>query len=449
MTWVSCCMSKKTDSPTYRPPVLNRDHARPRNQPAPANAAIEAEMTNLVGPATLALTTYYQSLGLRARILTLPITVAVVLALIWRQIPSVSELTRLVHRERVLWAPLLAVSQQAISLRLRCMPAELFARILEEILPRLRERATARTRPLAPVITRALGHFGAIWIIDATTLEELFRKVGGLRDAPTAPLAGKLLGVLDLPSKLPIQLWVESNPSANAKSFLDRVKTRLSAGTLLLFDAGFYAFPWFDWLTEHEVAFVSRARELAAYQISAWHSNSASVRDCVIQLGQYRSNPCVHPVRLIEVSSSGVWHRYLTNVLDPTRLPARDVVELYGYRWRIEEAFLLAKRLLGLAYLWTGAFNGVCLQLWATWLLYAVLVDLSDAIAQELTLPLEKISLEMVYRGLYHFTVASQNGTASDPVAYLATQTDLGIVKRRRKYRERARLDKMPPDLNL
>src|SRR5438128_1367664 len=137
-------MSKKTESPTYRPPDLNRDHARPRNQPAPANAVIEAEMTNLVGPATLALTTYYQSLGLRARILTLPITVALVLALIWRQIPSVSELTRLVQRERVLWAPLLDVSQQAISLRLRCLPAELFARILEEIVPRLRERATAR-----------------------------------------------------------------------------------------------------------------------------------------------------------------------------------------------------------------------------------------------------------------------------------------------------------------
>src|ERR1700686_3639964 len=159
MTWESCCMSKKPHPPPYRPPVLNWDPGRPRNQPAPANAAIEAEMTNLVGPATLALTTYYQSLGLRARILTLPITVAVVLALIWRQIPSVSELTRLVHRERLLWAPLLDVSQQAISLRLRCMPAELFARILQEILPRLQERATARTRPLAPVITRALGHF--------------------------------------------------------------------------------------------------------------------------------------------------------------------------------------------------------------------------------------------------------------------------------------------------
>ena len=115
---------------------------------------------------------------------------------------------------------------------------------------------------------------------------------------------------------------------------------------------------------------------------------------------------------------------------------------------------MLVKRLLGLAYLWSGAFNGISLQVWATWLLYGVLVDLSDAVAEALKVPLEQISLEMVYRGLYHFTVAHQQGQASDPVAYLAApeQADLDIVKRRRKYRERARrerLDKVLQELNL
>ena len=107
------------------------------------------------------------------------------------------------------------------------------------------------------------------------------------------------------------------------------------------------------------------------------------------------------------------------------------------------------KRLLGLSYLWTGGANGIQLQVWATWLLYAVLVDLSDAVTEERSLPLERISLEMVYRGLYFFMGAYQRGEATDPVTYLATQTDLGIVKRRRKYRERKHLDTPPQDLNL
>ena len=54
----------------------------------------------------------------------------------------------------------------------------------------------------------------------------------------------------------------------------------------------------------------------------------------------------------------------------------------------------------------------------------------------------------MVFRGLYCFCGAYQRCEAGDPVAYLAAQTDLGIVKRRRQSRERARLDKPWHQLN-
>ena len=128
--------------------------------------------------------------------------------------------------------------------------------------------------------------------------------------------------------------------------------------------------------------------------------------------------------------------------------------ELYGQRWRIEDAFLQVKRLLGLAYLWTGSVNGIQLQLWATWLLYAVLVDLADAVAEARQCPLSQISLEMLFRGLYHFTVAHAQGKARDPVAYFAApeNADLGIVKRPRKARDdqrRRTLDILRSELNL
>ena len=79
-----------------------------------------------------------------------------------------------------------------------------------------------------------------------------------------------------------------------------------------------------------------------------------------------------------------------------------------------------------------------------------MLVDLSDAVAEELGPAAGRMSLEMAYRGLYHFTGAFHRGEAADPVAYLAAQPDLGIVKRRRKYRERRReLDDWRQELNL
>lgn len=75
------------------------------------------------------------------------------------------------------------------------------------------------------------------------------------------------------------------------------------------------------------------------------------------------------------------------------------------------------------------------LQVWATWLFYAVLVDLGDAVADELSLPFDRISLEMIFQGLYHFNVAYDKGNADDPIKYFAAKENqnLGVVKALRK----------------
>lgn len=432
-----------------RPVYLKRDRARPRNLPGPSDTAVEERLRELIQPVTYRLISVYHQLGLRERLLTLPITVAMVLAMVWRQVPSVAELLRTLAEQGLLWAPPLRATEQAFNQRLRCLPAELFGEVFRQVLPELLARVKARTRPQPPVVSRALGHFGRIWVMDATTLEEVCHKVGLLEGVSGTILGGKLLALLDLPSKLPIHLWWEDDPNVNENRFLDRIKSVLETGTLLILDRGFHGFPFFDYLTEHDSFFLTRTRARTAYTALKILATTPNLRDRIIALGQYRSNPCRQPVRRIDVLIGGVWYGYLTNVLDPQILAPTDIVSLYGRRWRIEEAFLLVKRLLGLSYLWKGAANTIALQVWASWLLYAVLVDLSDAVAQELNLCLDQISIEMVYRGLYHFTVAHDRGLADDPVTYLATRPHLAVVKRRRISRERERLDKLPQELKL
>jgi hypothetical protein len=446
--------TKPRDTP-YRPVTINRDHARPRQTPRPSEAEIEARLTALVSPAVFGLLAEYRRLGLRQRVLTLPVTVALVLTLIWRQVPSVSELVRLVAREPLLWlSESVTVSQQAVDLRLRTLPADLFATLCAQLLPLVQARALARTRPCLPVLRALQPTFPRIWAVDASTLEALFTKVGLLRERPGTVLGGTMLALLDVVTRLPVRLWFDPDPRANEKRFLPLVLAALEPGTLLLCDRGFYQFAVFDALTERGVGFVTRAREVAAFAVQDILHDSPHVRDQIIAFGQYRSNPCQHPVRLIELQIGSRWQRYLTNVLDPAQLSPLAVSELYAQRWRIEDAFREVKRLLGLAYLWTGSVNGIQLQLWATWLLYAVLVDLADAVAEVRQCPLDQISLELVFRGLYHFTVAATQGKARDPVAYLAdpANADLGIVKRHRPARDRQRqrsLDSVRLELNL
>jgi hypothetical protein len=79
-----------------------------------------------------------------------------------------------------------------------------------------------------------------------------------------------------------------------------------------------------------------------------------------------------------------------------------------------------------------GSINGVQVQVWATWILYLVLVDLTDRIADAMNRPFEDISMEMVFKGLYHFCEEKKLGRASDPVAFLVKEAKLlGILKHR------------------
>lgn len=159
------------------------------------------------------------------------------------------------------------------------------------------------------------------------------------------------------------------------------------------------------------------------------------MRDQLIKLGTGRRGTPILTLRLIEITIGKTSYSYLTSVLDPWILPSHVVADLYRRRWQIEDAFHTVKRLLGLSYLWTGSINGVKLQVWATWLFYAVLIDLGDTVADELSLPFDRISLEMMYHGLYHFSVAYNESRADDPVKYFAApeNQDLGVVKYLRK----------------
>lgn len=388
-------------------------------------------LTQLIHPATLAQLAHFHSLGLRARLLTLPVMVALVISMLWRQIGSVHELVRLLNREGFLWTSSVRVSQQALSQRLLTFPAALFQQVLLDVLPKLHERFAARKRPLPPVIAWAQQQYTALLVVDGSTLDALLRKLGLLREVKTHPLAGRMTALLNLASRLPRHLWYEPDPQASDQRAWPKILAALPAGALLLFDRGYTDFTRFLALTRAQVTWITRAKSRLAFQRERKLIATAQIQDALGWIGQGAAR---QQVRLVSVLVGGQWYRYLTNELDPRRLPAPELVGLYRHRWQIEEAYATVKRLLGLAFFWVGSENGVQLQLWATWLLYAVLVDLTDAVAETLSQPISALSLEMVYRGLYHFTQAFHRGTATDPVTYLAEEArGLGILKQKRK----------------
>ena len=411
--------------------AIQRDRVK-RPLSAPLAEAVVARLSEIVHPATLSQVRYFHDLGLRARVLSLPVMVGLVLGLLWRQIGGISELVRVIHVEAVLWVPPLRdLSQQALAQRLRTLSADLFGRVLQTVLPVLQERFAARQRPLPPTVAWAQAHFTTVLIADGSTLDALLRRVGLLQEAIKAPLAGRMMAVLEVASRLPRHVWYDADPHGHDARFWERLLAVIPRGALVLFDLGFTDFARWAALTARNVTWLTRAKKNLKYEVVQVLVHTPAIQDRIVWIGKDTTR---QPVRLIEVQAHGTIHRYLTNALDLTQLPTAHAVALYPQRWRVEDAFSIVKRLLGLAYFYGGAENAVTMQLWATWLLYAVLIDLTDAVAEALARPFADVSPEMVYRSLYFVTHAIAQDPTTDPIRYLAKHArDLGILKRPRK----------------
>ena len=367
----------------------NPDHAHRDHSPREGNEVIEAQLELLLTPALQSQQGLYRQLGLRSRILNLSLMVAAVLTLLWRDVPSVRELSRMLAREDLLWCRATEVSQQALVQRFLSFPAVLFKGVFEELLPVLRQRwAERQHRPLPSSIRWASQYYEHIWVADCSTLEALFRKLKSLQALPKVSLAGKIATIIDGVTRLPVHIWFDDNPKTSDTAFEPQLLTAISAHTLLIVDRGFYHFEFLAHLVTAGADFITRLKAKASFTTQQIFTQTDSVKDRLIILGTKRKNAPQLTVRLIEVRFGNIWYSYITSVTEPRILPPFVVADLYRRRWRIEEAFNTVKRLLGLSFLWTGSLNGVKLQIWATWLFYAVLVDLGDAIADELGLPL-------------------------------------------------------------
>lgn len=424
-----------------RPVELERDHARPRTVPAPTTKELDAHMQLLIYPAAFGLRDRYRAMGHRERILSLPVMAGILLSLVWRQIASVSELQRVLAREPLLWVEPTEISQQALSARLETLPAELFGLLWSELLPALQHRASQRPTAHAALLAELAPVYERVWVLDSSRLEAVFKKNGALRGVAKTVLGGTLTTVLDLASHLPVQVWLDENPKVNDRQILDKLAPLVPKRTIVVLDRGFSRFSFFDGLTESGSVLISQWSDHWVFAEGQTLQDSDSTRDQIVQLGKYRSSRCRHPVRRIgQRDATGRWQYWITTELDPAKLPAGQVIALYAQRWRIEDAFLQCKRLLNLSYLWGSTANAIALQVWTTVLLYGVLVDLCGEAAMALNVPPERISLEMLYRSLYHYAGAVQRGERRGFIAWIADprQRDLGIVKRVRKPTQNA-----------
>ena len=327
--------------------------------------------------------------------------------------------------------PRFPVTDQAVSARLAQAGTAPLERLFHQISAVLAERlAPYQQTTLAPFATEVL-------VLDETTLDRVARLLPALRPVPAGDvrlLPGKLAGRFDVRRQQWQHLQYRPEVRQNEKVGARELLVGVPAGSLLLADLGYFAFPWFDDLTRRGYWWVSRLRAKTSYTVVHRYYRAATTFDGLVWLGAYRADRAAHAVRLVQFQVGRTRYRYVTNVLDPRQFPLREIAAVYARRWDIELAFQTIKRHLGLHLLWSAKPVVIQQQIWAVLIIAQILPALRLEIAGRAGVDPFEVSLALLVQYLPEYAYTGQ-----DPVTVFVTPgRALGFIRPSRRTRIRA-----------
>jgi hypothetical protein len=222
------------------------------------------------------------------------------------------------------------------------------------------------------------------------------RPLRALANGDERLLAGKVVGLFDV-----------RRPQWKALRFLDSVREQgpvhaipllqsIQTGALLLFDLGYFSFPWLDYLTERGYFYVCRLREQTRYQIAHSYYQHDEVLDALVWLGCHKRNRAGALVRLVRFHDGEKLRSYRSRVYDPRQLTLSQMVHLYARRWDIALAFLTLKESLGVHHWWSGKRVHIEQQLWLLLTVAPLYQALRMVLAAELHLDPFDVSLPLL-----------------------------------------------------
>jgi hypothetical protein len=307
-----------------------------------------------------------------------------------------------------LWdLPRYAVKDDAVYLRLKDAGRDTFQTLFVQVTAVLRQRLG----PVSPLSATLAAFAKGVYALDGMTLDKVSKRLPALRGHDDAVLPGKIAAVFDVRAQLWRTLTFVEDARANDKTTARELLAGLAAGSLLLADLGYFAFKWFDDLTDQGYFWVSRLRAKTSYVPIHVFYQGAGVLDALVWLGKHRADRAAHAVRLVQITRQGKTWAYLTNVLEPQRLSLADISQLYAQRWDIERMFNLVKTHLQLHWLWSSQVNVVIHQVYAVFTVAQIILGLRAEIAVRAQADVEEVSLDLMIRWLPRF---AQNG--QDPV---------------------------------
>jgi hypothetical protein len=327
--------------------------------------------------------------GERERVLTLQRMVAFWAAVILRAPASLSQALREASMDGSSSYPQVGVSKQAFFSRCADLSWEFFAGVFHSFV-----KSVASTEPprFAAHQREVAERFGHILVVDGSNLDPVARRLKILWADTTTPIPGSVLACYDLMRGTVAELLFTPTLRDGELRLARDVFGRLPSGSLLLGDR-LYETPQI--LSEVDAkgvyAVFRRAKWATVKEVK--HLSTSTYEDATLddyEVTTRRTNPV--RARLIRLTKEEKTYEFITNVLDPERLSASEIVDLYEDRWSVERMFFDLKEVLNLHCFYCGNTNAVAMQVYAAAIVYTAMRVAQGRIAASVSVEPEALS---------------------------------------------------------
>lgn len=243
--------------------------------------------------------------------------------------------------------------------------------------------------------------FSHVWIVDGSRLDAIAHRLKILWKEKGRILPGCLTACYDLfRGYAPLLHFSEDAAESELKRF-ERILPQIPENTLVMGDRIYAMAKHFKLLSDSGKwgLFRRHARlKLRKVQcLSRQRLKGAVLEDWLVEVGTAPDTPKLTLRWIYLRIKRGGDYEWLTNVLDPKRLSAQEVSELYPDRWNVERLFYDLKEVLNLHRFYAANVNAVGMQVYAAAMVYTAMRVAQARIAKQVGLAPEKLSTEKFF----------------------------------------------------
>ena len=309
---------------------------------------------------------------------------------------SLSQLLELMRgRELEGFLPEVSASAESFFQKCKKLSFAFFAELHDRFIALVEQRAP---KSYAGEVKHLQEKFTRVYAIDGSRLDKIAHRLKILWDEKAVVLPGCITALYDLFRGYTKELWFDPDAASSEfnRAFLGL--ERLLEGTLLLGDRLYCSLQIFEFLEDKKCFGLFRKTKTLSSKplrkIATTRIKEGVVEDWLVEAG---TEDRARTLRLIRLTRGSSTYEAVTNVLDPERLTALDVVALYPMRWQIERMFYDLKIVLNLQRFHAANPNAVAMQVYAAAMVHAAFRIAQAEIANEVGLRPEDLSPQKLY----------------------------------------------------